>query len=116
MFKRTSEANLCKDNKEGGFDFGGYIFRLDNVDIKEEDLLEKIGLVAYCADDVERKKRKIKAKKVISDIRKYAILTSEEILEALKTGEIESKKLKQNDIKACEKRKTSISSSDVVER
>ena len=116
LMRKTSEANLCKDNKEGGFDFGGYIFRLDNVDIKEEDLLEKIGLGAYCADDVERKKRKIKAKKVISDIRKYAILTSEEILEALKTGETESKKLEREDIKDCKKLETSISSTDVVEK
>ena len=116
LMRKTSEANLYKDNKEGGFDFGGYIFRLDNVDIKEEDLLEKIGLGAYCADDVERKKRKIKAKKVISDIRKYSILTSEEILEALKTGETENKKLEQEDIKDCKKLETSISSVDVVEK
>lgn len=116
LMRKTSEASLYKDNKEGGFDFGGYIFRLDNVDIKEEDLLEKIGLGAYCADDVERKKRKIKAKKVISDIRKYSILTSEEILEALKTGETESKKLEREDIKDCKKLETSISSVDVVEK
>lgn len=116
LMRKTSEASLYKDNKEGGFNFGGYIFRLDNVDIKEEDLLDKIGLGAYCADDVERKKRKIKAKKVISDIRKYSILTSEEILEALKTGETKSKKLEQDDIKDCKKLETSISSVDVVEK
>lgn len=115
LMRKTSEANLYKDNKDGGFDFGGYIFRLDNVDIKEEDLLEKIGLDAYCADDIDRKKRKIKAKKVISDIRKYTILTSEEILEALKTGETESKKIEQGD-EDCEELETSISSADVVER
>lgn len=118
LMRKTTDASLQKENKEGGFSFGGYIFRLDNVDIKEEDPLTKIGLLGYTdsADDITCKRKKIKAKKIISDIRTYSILTSEEILEALKTGEIESKKVEQKGVKSCEKLETSISSTNVLER
>lgn len=118
LMRKTTDASLQKENKEGGFSFGGYIFRLDNVDIKEEDPLTKIGLLGYTdsADDITCKRKKIKAKKIISDIRAYSILTSEEILEALKTGEIESKKVEQEGVKSCEKLETSISSTNVLER
>lgn len=118
LMRKTTDASLQKENKEGGFSFGGYIFRLDNVDIKEEDPLTKIGLLGYTdsADDITCKRKKIKAKKIISDIRTYSILTSEEILEALKTGEIESKKVEQEGVKSCEKLETSISSTNVLER
>lgn len=98
--------------KEGGFDFGGYIFKIGNVDIKEDDPLEKIGLGIYFVDNVEREKRKIKAKKIISDILAHSILTSKEILEALKAGEIESKKI----IPSESKLKTSATNIDVVEK
>ena len=113
LMRKTFDKTLQKDNKEGGFDFGGYIFKLDNVDIKEDDPLEKIGLGVYCGDNVEREKRKIKAKKIISNIRANSILTSKEILEALKTGEIESKEFTS---KLPEGEKVSIPSIDVVER
>lgn len=113
LMRKTSDKTLQKDNKEGGFDFGGYIFKIDNVDIREEDPLEKIGLGVYFVDNVECEKRKIKAKKIISDIRAHSILTSKEILEALKTGEIESKKI----IPSSEsKLKTSAANIDVVEK
>lgn len=118
LMRKITDTSLQKENKEGGFSFGGYIFRLDNVDIKEEDPLTKIGLLGYTdsADDITCKRKKIKAKKIISDIRTYSILTSEEILEALKTGEIESKKVEQEGVKSCEKLETSISSTNVLER
>lgn len=118
LMRKITDTSLQKENKEGGFSFGGYIFRLDNVDIKEEDPLTKIGLLGYTdsADDITCKRKKIKAKKIISDIRAYSILTSEEILEALKTGEIESKKVEQEGVKSCEKLETSISSTNVLER
>jgi len=113
LMRKTSDKTLQKDNKEGGFDFGGYIFKIDNVDIREDDPLEKIGLGVYFVDNVEREKRKIKAKKIISDIRAHSILTSKEILEALKNGEIESKKV----IPSSEsKLKTSAANIDVVEK
>lgn len=119
LMRKTTDTSLQKENKEGGFSFGGYIFRLDNVDIKEENPLTKIGLLGIYtdyADDVAHKRKKIKAKKIISDIRAYSILTSEEILEALKTGEIESKKVEQESVDSCEKLETSISSTNVLER
>ena len=119
LMRKTTDTSLQKENKEGGFSFGGYIFRLDNVDIKEENPLTKIGLLGIYtdyADDVACKRKKIKAKKIISDIRAYSILTSEEILEALKTGEIESKKVEQESVDSCEKLETSISSINVLER
>ena len=112
LMRKTSDKTLQKDNKEGGFDFGGYIFKIDNVDIKEDDPLEKIGLGVYCVDNVEREKRKIKAKKIISDILAHSILTSKEILEALKNGEIESKKVLPSESKL----KTSAANIDVVEK
>lgn len=113
LMRKTSDKTLQKDNKEGGFDFGGYLFKIDNVDIREEDPLEKIGLGVYFVDNVESEKRKIKAKKIISDIRAHSILTSKEILEALKNGEIESKK----GIPSSEsKLKTFAANIDVVEK
>lgn len=119
LMRKTTDTSLQKENKEGGFSFGGCIFRLDNVDIKEENPLTKIGLLGIYtdyADDVACKRKKIKAKKIISDIRAYSILTSEEILEALKTGEIESKKVEQESVASCEKLETSIPSTNVLER
>lgn len=118
LMRKITDTSLQKENKEGSFSFEGYIFRLDNVDIKEEDPLTKIGLLDYTdsADDITCKRKKIKAKKIVSDIRAYSILTSEEILEALKTGEIKSKKVKQDSVDSCEKLETSISSTNVLER
>lgn len=113
LMRKTSDKTLQKDNKEGGFDFGGYIFKINNVDIKEDDPLEKIGLGVYFVDNVEREKRKIKAKKIISDIRANSILTSKEILEALKNGEIESKKVLPS---SKSKLKTFAANIDVVEK
>jgi len=106
LMRKNCDFEIHKDNKEGGFDFGGYIFRIDNIDLREDDPLTKSGIQRYFigdTDDVEHKRNKKKAAQIVSDIRKYSILTSEEILNALKVGEAESEELEKSGLKCCEK-------------
>lgn len=104
MMRKNCDFEIHKDNKEGGFDFGGYIFRIDNIDLREDDPLTKSGIQRYFigdTDDTEHKRNKKKAAQIVSDIRKYSILTSEEILNALKVGEAESEELEKSGLKCC---------------
>lgn len=119
LMRKNCDFELHKDNKEGGFDFGGYIFRLDNINLKEDDPLTKSGIRSYFigdTDSTERKRNKEKATQIISDIRKYSILTSEEILNALKIGEAEYEKLEKEGLKCCEEKAEDIKASEVEER
>lgn len=119
LMRKNCDFELHKDNKEGGFDFGGYIFRLDNINLKEDDPLTKSGIRSYFigdTDSTERKRNKKKAIQIISDIRKYSILTSEEILNALKIGEAEYEKLEKEGLKCCEEKAEDIKASEVEEK
>lgn len=119
MLRKNCDFEIHKDNKEGGFDFGGYIFRIDNIDLKEDDPLTKSGIHRYFLGDknsIERKRNKEKATQIISDIRKYSILTSEEILNALKIGEAEYEKLEKEGLKCCDEVAEKAEVSEVEER
>lgn len=119
LMRKNCDFELHKDNKEGGFDFGGYIFRLDNINLKEDDPLTKSGIRSYFigdTDSTERKRNKKKAIQIISDIRKYSILSSEEILNALKIGEAEYEKLEKEGLKCCEEKAEDIKASEVEEK
>ncbi len=119
LLRKNCDFEIHKDNKEGGFDFGGYIFRIDNIDLKEDDPLTKSGIERYfigSGNDVDCKRNKEKATQIISDIRKYSILTSEEILSALKIGEAEYEKLKKEGLKCCDVAAEKAEASEVEER